>query len=298
MLANVIPVCARQKSWERLNADLHHSANCGRVLSDIQTTWLGCPSPAGSSALRPIIGRNTCGCPIKPTNPRWRIDTATFTSKCLSPHLSTASAWQKYLSPCWPSLVLVRQKSPLCPARPLDLFDDSSAHCLVDVVGREDAAHDHVEQPQRMGLSTWCWTWSRRATSQCQLQIQFWILATSRPPPSHGASTACMMRWLKRPFLIAWKWICKTRNRKIKLFRYLDILKPYELVFNAEDVKLVPVLIQVKPKLSRNLKGTHSFIYRKVKFYPWLLDCVFIPRLYHDPSILEEMPLLPSFKIM
>ena len=49
----------------------------------------------------------------------------------------------------------------------------------------------------------------------------------------------------------------KQGTEKIKLFRYQDILKPYELVFNAEDVKLVPVLIQVKPKLSRNLKGTH-----------------------------------------
>ena len=136
----------------RTNVVLHTAQLSAQTSEQCSTVTGGPPglpalSPAGPSALRPIMGTNTCGCPIKPTNLRWRIDTSTFTPKCLCLHISAPGlAWQKYLStPCWPSLVLDRQKFPLSPD-PLDLLDNGSFHRLLDVVRSKDAAHDDVEQ--------------------------------------------------------------------------------------------------------------------------------------------------------
>ena len=143
-------------------------------------------SPAGPSALRPIMGTNTCGCPIKPTNLRWRIDTSTFTPKCLSPHLSTGHG-KNISTPGWPSLVLDRQKFPLSPD-PLDLLDNSSFHRLGDLMRSEDAAHDHVE----------------KLLVDLSLKMQE-SSKLSDPPSSHEASTSCRRRWPRRPSQFAWK---------------------------------------------------------------------------------------------
>ena len=88
-------------------------------------------------------------------------------------------------------------------------------------------------------------------------------IKTSRPPPSHGASTACMMRWLKRPFLIAWKMFMQ--NKEQKRLNYLDI-KTYSSPMSLSSTLRTSSLFQFSFKSNRNSPETlkvHIF-YRKV----------------------------------
>ena len=101
-------------------------------------------SPAGPSALRPIMGTNTCGCPIKPTNLPWRIDTSTFTPKCLSPHLSAGLGLAKIsLHPLLTFSGFGPAKIPFISRPP---WPSWQRHGLLDVVRSKDAAHHDIEQ--------------------------------------------------------------------------------------------------------------------------------------------------------